>query len=385
MSHIKKIDLKSGEVRYVAVVEIKNSKRKRKRKTKRFIKKGQAEDWLSDMISSMNKGNYITEDKHISVADFLDKWLKKKKLTIRQTTYDRYKNKINAHLKPELGEYQLQNLKPIHLDDYFTFKRIDGRLDGKEGGLSENTLKKHYVILNSCLNKAVALELIRRNPLARIKAPSPENKEAPVMTAEEGKKLLQAASNDILLHTFLFTLLNSGMRRGEALGLEWDKIDFDNNTLKIKNSVVTTKGGSKHEKKVKNDSSKRTIPISENLVTILKKYKKKQDENKQFFGDDYNTSRDYVFCKPNGERYYPGTYNSKYNEILKKAGLKKDYTLHTLRHSFATILLKKGVSIKVVQNLLGHSTSAVTMDTYSHTDHSMHKDAIDILNDEFVF
>jgi len=191
MAHINKIKTKTGKIRYKAVVEISSLKDVRKRKTKRFIRKKDAENWLSEIVNTINKGTYITEDKNITLGEFLDKWLEKKKLTIQTTTHDRYKNKINAHLKPILGEILLQELKPIHLDDYFTLKRKKGRKDGKKGGLSENTLKKHYVILNSCLKKAKALELIRKNPLAKIKTPSPEKKEADVMTIKESELLLK--------------------------------------------------------------------------------------------------------------------------------------------------------------------------------------------------
>jgi len=377
MAHINKIKTKTGKIRYKAVVEISSLKDVRKRKTKRFIRKKDAENWLSEIVNTINKGTYITEDKNITLGDFLDKWLEKKKLTIQTTTHDRYKNKINAHLKPILGEILLQELKPIHLDDYFTLKRKKGRKDGKKGGLSENTLKKHYVILNSCLKKAKALELIRKNPLAKIKTPSPEKKEADVMTIKESELLLKNAESDPLMYTFLFTLLKTGMRRGEILGLEWHDLDFKKNIIKVEKSLLAIEGGIILEDSVKNESSKRKIPMTPKLIKVLKNYKKKQNEYKDFYGDEYYNDENYVFCKPNGKPYHPNSYNKKLNKILKKAGLNIKYGNHTLRHTFATILLiKKGVSIKIVQKLLGHSVSATTIDTYAHADISNCQNAI---------
>jgi len=387
MAHIKKLYDQDNKIKgYKAFVEVGKDPAtgKRKRQTKVFKRKKDADKWLINKVNSIQNGSYVNPSQ-ITLGDFiLNRWLenhKKPKVTI--TTYDRYKSLINAHIIPALGEIPIQELQPFHIEHYFSQKRKKGIRNKK--GLSENSLKRHYVLLNNALKRAVKLKLIKYNPMQAIESPKPEKYEAPVMKENEYNKLLESLKEDTFMYTFVMTLISTGMRRSEILGLEWNDIDLKQGTIFIRKRLITITGGIKHEHKTKNESSKRLIKIPKALIPIIKSYKIKQKENKLFFGTDYYKEKDYVFCKPDGYPYNPQTLNVKFNIVLRKINLPQKFTLHTLRHTFATINLRNGVPAKVVQEMLGHSTITTTLDLYTHVDLDMQEEAAEKLQNTIKF
>lgn len=371
MAHITKLD--NGK--YKAVVEISNNSYERKRKTKTFVKESDAQLWLSRAITDLADGIFIDPEK-ILFNDFVDRWLDSKKPNIAATTYDRYRNRLEAHMKPFFKGITLQDIKPFHLEEYFSIKRREGRKDGKEGGLSENTLKKHYVIINNVFKKAIKLKMIKYNPVKSIDSPKVKKKKAPVMSGVEFNKLLDVIKEDLFMFTFVLTDFFTGMRRSEILGLEWEDINLEEGIIHVRKRLVTVKGGIKHEEKTKTESSNRKIKISDKLISVLNKYRKEKLRLRLSLGDEYNDSKDFVFCRPDGKPYYPKFYNDKLNSYLDKAGLPQKYTIHTLRHTFATINLKNKIEPKIIQEMLGHSTISTTLDIYSHVDTNMQKEAV---------
>jgi integrase len=374
MAHIEKM----GREKYKAVIEIGGSATNRKRKTKIFKEKKDAELWMANMITEKYNGTYI-EPSSMTFSTWLDKWLKIIKSNEEDTTYDRDKYTIEGHIKPALGSIQLNKINSNHIEAYFENKRKNGRHDGKPGGLSSNTLRKHYIILNKAFKKAITKKLLRYNPMQEIETPKVEKKKAVAMEQKEINKILTLLKEDKFMFTFVMMDSLTGMRRGELLGLEWSDVNLEMGIIKVKKSLVTIKGGSKHKNKTKNSSSKREIKISDNLCKLLKQYKKEQDEFKDYFGKEYNKEKDFIFCKENGYNYNPNTVYQKFKKYLNKVGLSK-YKIHTIRHTFATLNLKNGVNNVVVKEMLGHSTITTTLDTYAHVDLEMQKNALDKLD-----
>ena len=383
MAYIKTIG-KGKNKKFKAIVEIGKDPAtgKRVRKTKTSKSKKEVEVWMANMITEREEGTMVDPSK-ITVGEFLDRWLENhKKPKIASTTYDGYKNRIEAHLKPALGAIPIQDLQPYHIESYFAQKRLSGRKDGEKGGLSENTLKKHYVLLNSAMKRAIKLKLIKYNPVQAVESPQPEKKEAIAMSRKEFYKLIEVAKEeDPWMFTFILVTLFTGMRRSEVLGLEWSEINFEKGIIEVKKRLVTKIGeGAVHEDKTKTNKSRRAIKISNQIVTLLKKHKKVQLETRLQLRDEYNDKKNFVFAKPDGTKYYPGTINKRLNKLLEKANLSQEYGIHTLRHTFATINLKNGVPAKIIQEMLGHSTIATTLDIYSHIDVEMQKTAVDKLD-----
>ena len=382
MAHIKKLE----KDKYKVFIEMGKDPATgyRKRQTKIFSRKKDAENWMSQKINAINEGSFINIS-DITVGDyFLNRWLENhKKPHIAITSYEGYKHTITKHLIPILGKIKLQDLRPDHLESYFNKKRKNGRLDSKKGGLSENSLKKHYVLINEGLKRAVKLKLIKYNPAQAIDSPQPEKYKAPVMKEEEFVKLLEILKEDYFMYVFVKTALKTGMRRSELLGLEWNEVDLKKGFIKVRKTLLKTQGGSIHQNHTKNESSRREIKMSNDLINILKTHKKKQNELKLLLGPEYDNTKNFVFARPDGKNYNPRTISRKFEKAVKKANLPSKYTVHTLRHTFATINLKNGVPAKIVQDMLGHSKISTTLDIYSHTDLDMQKSAVEKLDEIF--
>jgi len=375
MAHIEKYKINNGKkTRYRVVIEAGDSE-KRQRKSKSFNKKKDAKEWMNEVVYNKNLGYKINKSE-ITVGDRRDHWLRKNNAIRRATTYDRYKYKVNSHLKPHFGDILLQELEPCDIEEYLDKKRSSGRRDGKEGGLSENTLKKHCVILNDMLKSAVKTKLIKINPMDAIEIPKPKHKEALAMDKYESKLLLNEAKDNPLMYNFIYTLLLTGMRRSEVLGLEWNKVNFKEGYIDISQSLLALSSGSKLEYEVKTFKGKRKIIMYDDLADSLKKYKAKQNEFKLKFGSDYYDKYDLVFCHPNGSPYHPNTYYKKFKKLIKKSGLNNEYNIHTLRHTFATLNFDNDVQMKTVQKMLGHTLLSTTADIYTHAKIEKQKDPI---------
>lgn len=380
MPHIEKLD--NGK--YKAIVEVGAGER-RKRRTKTFERKKDAKSWQANMLVDQEKGRYVSSAS-LTVADHMLDWLdNEKKPHIATTTYDNYKNRIKTYIIPEIGYIPLQELEPFHISRFMGYLRKNGSVRN-DGGLSENTLKKIYVLLNSAMEKAVQWRLIKYNPVAAIESPQPKKKEAKSMSFEEVQKLLNSVKDNKFMHTFLSFAVLTGMRKSEILGLEWSEVDLQEEIIEVKKRLVVDQenGTYKHEKDTKREASRRVIAIPSKLAKILKNYKVHQTELRLQLADEYNDEKQFVFCKPDGNPYYPSTITRNAKKAILRAGLSSEYSLHTLRHTFATLQLKTGTDVKTIQEMLGHGNISTTMDIYSHVDIDMQKEAAKKLENAIV-
>lgn len=381
--------IKEGEeiIGYKAYVEMGRdpSTGKRKRTTKTLMKEDgyirkDAEVWVAEQITKRENNEYI-EKNSLKVKEFISNWLEKdKKPHIATTTYNSYKNRIEAYIIPNLGEIPVQKLNAYHLNNFFAELREDGKTQG-EGGLSENTLKKIYVILNMALKKAVKYEIINHSPLEAVDPPKPEDIERPVMSVSEIRKMLKTAKkmqndNDygsIFIYTYILFGFLTGMRRSEVLSLEWEDIDFKERTVDVSKRLIVNQYGDSGEKVIieedtKTPAGKRKIRIPDQLVFALKKFKNIQNKIKIKYPDLYYKEHNFIFCREDGKFYHPKTINNKFNKLRDKAGLDKKYTVHTLRHTFATISVKNKIDLATLKDIMGHSTVSTTIDLYVHPD-----------------
>jgi len=375
MAHYRKT--KSGKWEVEVSLGLNPANGRRKYKSKRFKRKKDAKDWAAKQEINKNMGIIIDAGDY-TVEKYLNEWIDDHKSNISPTTYDGYNMIIKKHLNLILGKIKLNNLKPIHIKNYFKSKRKSGRADGKKGGLSQKTLLQHYRVLSKALKEAVKMELLKRNPAQAVSSPKPKKKIIQAMNEKEINKLLKTAKNENeWTYNFIYLAVKTGMRRGELLGLRWKDINFKEKRLNIKNTLVTTKNGTIF-KEPKTNASIRPIEISDDVISVLKSIQKNQNKRKIYLGTNYCKEYNLVFCKDNGEKYYPDTPTRRFKRIAKKVNLGQ-YHLHTLRHTHATLLLKAGVHPKIVQERLGHSSITQTLDTYSHVIPSMQREAIEKL------
>ncbi|HEX3641737.1 MAG TPA: site-specific integrase, partial [Ktedonobacteraceae bacterium] len=236
---------------------------------------------------------------------------------------------------------------------------------------ASNKLRGDIVALEIHVDLAVA---------TLVSVPRSDPHEVRALTSEEAKKLIEVAQGQ-WIKPLLILALTTGLRRGELLGLRWHDIDMKHRIMQIRRTANKYSGHGFVENDPKTKRSRRNIVLSDIALQALKEHHILQSEMKLKAGDKWQ-EQDLVFPNRSGKFLDPLTLQNQFHRLLEKAGLPR-IRFHDLRHSAATILLTMGVHPKVVQELLGHGTIAMTMDTYSHLLPSMQKDVADKMNDVF--
>ena len=347
-----------------------------KRKTVYGKKKSEVVRELTKAIADAD-GRIFTEERDMTVETYLERWLTDAvRGTVRESTYSRDKYLVNSHIEPAIGHLKLKNLTALHLQGLYR-----SLLDS---GLSGSTVQKAHHVLHKALSQAVRWDLIARNPADAVKAPTPSKKAMRPLSAEQARRLLGAASKaGDRLEAFYVLAVHTGMRRGELLALMWEDVELDSNvaSLRVRRTLTRTESGGAYdlgEPKTKN--SRRTIRLTRGAVEALRTHRKRQAEEKLKLGGLYG-DQGLVFAGEGGGILNPSNLRQRsFKPLLKNAGL-PDISFHDLRHTCASLLFQRNVHPKFVQELLGHSSVAVTLDTYSHMLPGMGGEAADAMGD----
>lgn len=254
-----------------------------------------------------------------------------------------------------------------HVEEYYEFKSRAGRLDGRAGGLSKRSIRLHHTILGMIFKEGMRKRLILTNPcsVAELPARSDKSFKGTFLTESQCKTLLEAIETQAL-HDMVTITLIYGLRRSELMGLKWSAVNFERKTLLISHTVVLKK--EVHQKdKTKNSTSNRVYPLVPSVEGILLRLSHMKKNYAEIFGGTYQDSG-YVFTHPDGRPYYPSYPSHELKKVLAKHPELPNIRFHDLRHTCASLLFGLGWSMKDVSEWLGHSTIAITMDTYTHID-----------------
>lgn len=343
----------------------------------------EVKDRLKKLQEENSKGLYtVTSD--MLFETWMFEWLQNyKKRSLKQTSFDNYLINYETHIRgSKIGKTHLNQLTGAKLQSFYNEKLQSNNLDDK--GLSERTVRYLKILINGALEQAIKNDLIIKNPNKATVLPSKKHIEIIPLSAEELMTLL-SKSTDSALYPLIFLEVYTGLRRGEILGLKWEDIDFDSKRLYVRRNLcrVSTEPGSVTKTKLvlmdpKTAKSKRIIPLSNDVISVLDDHRKAQNIIKKQNHDIYN-DQNTVFAKNNGDFLDPREMLRDFHKLLKKIGIRK-CRFHDLRHSFASLLLNSGESPKVIQELLGHSTITTTMDIYSHLNDSTKSNSIDKLS-----
>jgi integrase len=273
---------------------------------------------------------------------------------------------VNKHILPYFEKLKLyiDEVTPKHIRDYYEYKFKSGRLDGKPGGLDIQSIRKHSMVLKQVFTEALIAEQITRNPASAVPLPKQEKHEIKgvFLTGDEANRLLQAFSGH-QLQAMVYVTLYYGLRRSEALGLRWQSVDFEENTITIEHTVVKNLTV-EYKDKTKTKTSAGTFPLLEDVKEVLLTLKAQQAENRKTFGNTYHES-DYVFVWKNGNLYKPDYITRSFINLLKKKEL-PHMRFHDLRHSTASVLHDKGWDLKDIQDWLRHADIETTGNIYTH-------------------
>ncbi len=229
---------------------------------------------------------------------------------------------------------------------------------------------------------AVKLDIIPSNSADKIERPKKSQYIGDFYTLDELHLLFEKSKDDPLELVILITSFY-GLRRSEVLGLKWSSIDFEKNIITIKHKVVQRNAKKNRsillKDKTKNKSSYRSLPLLPIIADVLKKYKKKIQENKKMCGNSYITDyEDYICVDTMGKLFRPEYVTDHFRLLLKNNGL-RHIRFHDLRHSCASLLLSKGVPMKAIQEWLGHSTYSTTANFYTHLEDNYKTESANVL------
>ena len=291
-----------------------------------------------------------------TVSDFLDYWLDNTAVRrVSPYTLADYRALARRYLKPELGHIALAKLEP---DDV---QRLVTALEAK--GLAPRTVRYTQGVLRNALNKAVREKKIATNPASAemVDLPSTKSRELTVLNPEEARAFVEAAKGDRWAALWIL-LLSSGARPGEVLGLRWQ--DYDGARIRIQRALVRDrKGGGWTLKEPKTKKSRRTVPLPSPAIDALRAHRKRQAEEK-LAAPEY-APHGLIFADPKGEPLvWTEVVRDHFRDLLTQADLPR-IRPYDLRHSCASLLMASGVNPKIVAERLGHSTSVLTLDTYS--------------------
>ena len=367
-AHLRKRESKSGITTYQIVAEeeagFSTGKRKRFYRTVKGSKK-EAEKAMRNFINELENRTF-TKDSKIKVKDFMHQWLELYiKDQLSPTTVQHYVVQTENYIIPVFGDMYLQQVKNIDVQKWIFSLQKKSPLTGKP--MAPKTIKNIFLNLSAAMKKAVMLELIPKNPCDNITMPKLERFQPDIYSMEEVEHMLDCAKGTSMYLPLMIEVC-IGLRRGELLALKWKHIDFEDGYLTVEENLVTV-DNERITKSPKTKSGKRTIQIPSTLLELLKEIHTERNAK----------PNDYIICQEDGSPYKSDSFSLKFRRFLKANDL-KHIRFHDLRHINATIMLSLGISPKVAQERLGHSSYQVTMDIYSHVLKKVEKEAADKLD-----
>ena len=305
-------------------------------------------------------------DNDILFADFMLKWLEIAKSSVQITTYASYQGMIQGVIEPYFRKegIRLADLKAVDLQEFYT-KQLER--------VTANSVIHYHANIHKALKYAVKIDLRPTNPADKVERPKKNAFRGDFYSAEEINALLAIVRGTkleipVLLGAFY------GLRRSEVLGLKWDAIDFEANTLEIRHILTQAYLDGKkvlvQADRAKNKSSLRTLPLIPEIRDRLLEIKGQQEVYKKLCGRCYNKEYlGYLCVDEVGNILRPNYISESFPKLLKANGM-RPIRFHDLRHSCASLLLANGVPMKQIQEWLGHSDFSTTANIYAHLDYS---------------
>lgn len=369
---------------YYAVLNYTDSLGKRKTKwisTGLTVKgnKKRAEAILMDARRNFNPEEPKVMNGDILFADYMEKWLDIIKSSVAVPTFASYSTTVKKIVAPYFREKEvtLKNLTAKDIQEFYLseLERV-----------SPSSVIHYHTNIHKALKYAVKIDLIDVNPSDKVERPKKDRYVGSFYDADEVNALFEAARGSKLELPILFGAFY-GLRRSEAIGLKWDAIDFDQNTITIRHTVTSCDLDGKRvlvaSDTTKTKSSMRTLPLVPFMRERLLTLKEEQQENRRLCGCSYiKDYLEYVCVNEIGDLIKPHYVTESFLKLLKAKGMRQ-IRYHDLRHTFASILINQDVPLLNVLTFLGHSDLSTTANIYAHLDKSKKQESADVISSIF--
>ncbi len=304
----------------------------------------------------------------LTLDDWLEEWMADIIVPNRaETTVYGYQKIIENHVSPSLGDIPLQSLSPKDLQGYYAEMM-------RTKGLCANSVRRHHDLLAAALHAALRQDLILRSPTDRVEPPRVIPKETRFYTSENLKKLYLLLDGH-WLETAVHLAGSLGLRREEICGLRWDSVDFQLRKIHIR-AARTAAGAKIIDKETKNRSSARVLHMGDDIFSLLKRERLRQNEQKLVMGTDWPDSG-LVAVDSKGKPFSPNCLTMNFTRFIRAHPELPPLTLHGLRHTFATVASAQGAPLFDIGKALGHSTPATTGKIYTHLVDQLHTDTLE--------
>lgn len=348
--------------------------------------KKQAEKELAIFYTDCEKGN-ITKSCNLTVEAYCDYYTENCMQNIKRTTQSGYHTIIRKHIKPHLGTKKLNKLTTRNVQEWV--KYLGSPHTNKSGNpftLSPKTIKNIFSALDKMLSKAVILGFISKNPCDNVELFKVEKRESDFYNIDETIALLEALeltpSDDLKYKVGIWLALFCGLRKSEILGLNWDHVNFNDNTLEIDSTRLYTKENGNFIDTPKSNNSTRLIAVPDELAEMLKNLLAQQRKERMKLGSKWVCSN-MVLTNHTGAPIYRNALPRWFTKFLDGNGL-RHISLHKLRHTHTSLILNMGVDKMQASKRLGHSEYTTTLNIYGHLFKDTDYDIAELLSDNFI-
>lgn len=318
----------------------------------------EAEKQTALLMAAYDAGK-VVPGKRITLGELSQEWLEHYigRRNLSPKTVDGYKLLLKSRILPRLGDKAIQDIKPATLNAFYASLAKDG--------LSGTSQKRYHQVLNSMFTCAVRWQLLAVSPLMAVEPPKTDTKEITPYTDEQSLALLEALEvEETKWRAVVMLALHMQLRRGEIIGLDWDKVDFANGTITISQNAVYVPYQEIILKEPKTKAGRRTLSMSPDVAKILKAWRAEQNTERLKLGELWQDSGA-VFTQWNGVRLHVESPTRWFSRFLKRHDL-PHIRFHDLRHTGASLLISAGLDVETVKKRLGHSRASTTMDIYGH-------------------
>lgn len=324
----------------------------------------EVEEKLSNLRYEVTHDMYFKEAE-ITVNSWFMTWIREyKRMEVKKGTVIDYMETYKSYIQKELGRKKLKEVRPDQVQHLFNEMAEQ---------YAKQTIKLTKAVLNGMYKQAIINRLVRDNPVSVTRIPKTKSKEKKKAMTQEEQEIFMKYVEGTVCENIISFALGTGMRIGEIRALQWQDVDFNAKVIRVRHTLKTSKGEGYWLDTAKSETSVREIFMLGRIYHLLKEEKKEQNKRKLRAGIYWQPDEgleNLVFTTDEGRPYSHTKVNTevkKIQERMKEDGISMfKITPHTFRHTFATRGLENGIPVKVMQELLGHSSSAITLDTYSH-------------------
>jgi integrase len=347
-----------------------------------FSTEREAQRALTSVVTELDQGTYVRPDLKTTLTEYIEQtWLPAIRVRqLRASTVESYRRNLAVHVQPRLGHRPLSLITTAELDRLYA----DLLAGAHRRALAPRSVRYIHTVLLGLYNHAVRKGHVAANPCSRADVPSPKScrsREMSTWTAEQLGVFLRSLDGDAF-RAPLFLLATTGMRRGEALGLQWDDLRLDEGQLDIRRTLGSV-ANNLVVGEPKTDKGRRTVSLDPPTVQVLREHRAEQLRTRLSMGGAF-VEGGWVFCQPDGSPLHPTRFQRVFHRRALAAGLPK-IRLHDLRHTWATLALRAGINPKIVQERIGHASVAITLDLYTHLDRAQHDAAARAVTSLFWF